>query len=272
MRAPFLSLLLLAASNLSGQIWVEPPSGATLAVYGGEKARLNLLVVSKSPGSVGVSCNLYQIAGSSDGLGVPLETGKVLGVPIEFGPEVLRTATVDLAVPAVQRPTRMVAQFFPSHAAGPEASGHSQIALSVFPKPRPGEWAEALASAEKNSGRILAVFGKSPGLRNFLTEQKIGFLDLGDEYPREFPASQLVVGEVSAEAFEKQRPRAAGGSKIFFVGGAAEPPGIYETVDPSGSLTKVTLPIPEGLAADPQCQSAFITLLLRQLNPTSYEN
>jgi hypothetical protein len=274
MKPHLLSWLILAAPSLPGQVWVEPPDRpmAHAAVFGGENAAFVLTVEARKPGPVTLTYSLFQIAGAGDGLAVPLDGDKPLGEPIDFGMEESREVRREIPIPAVQAPTMMVVKFFSSSAPDQKASWRNQAFLKVFPRPRPGEWAGALASAEKDSGRNLAVFGKSRDVRNFLAAQKIAFRDLGEEFPTEFSAPLLFIGEVSAEALEKHRPKAAGGRKIFFVEDAMRLPGIYETVEPSGSLTKVTLPIPERLAADPQMQTDFVDLLLRQLNPPAHEN
>ena len=273
MKPQLLSLLFLTTSTLPGQVWVEPPARPVphAAVFGGENASFTLVVETRKPGPVLLSYSLFQLGGTGDGLGAPLEVGKPLGEPLDLGAENSRVVTVEVPIPAVLRPTTMAVKFLSS--AGPDQnSGLNQTILKVFPRPRPGEWAGALAAAEKNAGRNLAVFGKSRGVRRFLEAQKIAFRDLGDEYPADFSGPLLIVGEVSSESLEKHRPKVAGGRKIFFVEDTMRLPGIYETVAPTGSLTKVTLPIPDRLAADPQIQIDFVDLLRRQLNPTSHEN
>src|SRR5690606_28097740 len=93
----------------------------------------------------------------------------------------------------------------------------------------------------------------------------IAFRDLGPDFPEKFPSDALAIGEVTTASLERHRPEPEAGRQIVFVQDRLALPGVYEARGPGGILTKVTLPIPAGLAGDPKSQIAFLDLLHRNL-------
>ncbi len=263
----FSVILALAAQSLAAQVTVEPEEDAMQerAVFGGEKACFDLAVEAPAGEKVSLAYDLSQVAGA---LLVPLVRRQALGGPVDFRDRTRRVIPVEVPAPEVARRTRMLVLFYslpPSDKSSP--TGPARAYLDVFPKPKTGEWAKALEAAEKRAGVRIAIFGTSPALRKFFEDRKIAFHDLGGEFPAEFPAEFLVLGQVTAADLEKHRSEAAAGRMVFFLTGAELPPGVYETVTPEGSLTKVTLPLADGLATNPLSQVVFLDILHRQLRP-----
>jgi hypothetical protein len=268
--AVFVLAMALASLPAPAQLAVKLPPEIPprhLSLFGGDSVKLHLEAWSSNGDPVSLAYSLFQITSPDGNLAAPLEVDKSLGPAVDLGPGRRRVIPVEIPVPPVERATPMIVRFLSSAPTVRDRLPENQVSLKVFPKPKPGEWSELLAAAEKRSGLQLAVFGKSPALREFFREHGVAFRDLGEDYPDRFPAHALVVAEVSAIDFEKHRPRVSGGRKILFVSDSLQLAGIYQTIEPGGSLTKVTLPIPAGLAGDPQSQVEFLTLLEQHLNP-----
>lgn len=256
-----LSLLLAAVVPLGAQVTVEPTVRETpeIAVFGGDKAVLRLRV--EPPGNA-VTYDLLQIGG---GLAAPLVSNEALDLPAKVNPS--QVVEVRLLVPKVKAPTRMLVRFHTAKSGSTQESG--QVFLDVFPRPASGEWRDALAAAEKSAVRQLAVFGESTRLREFFKEHDIAFRDLGTDFPENFPSHVLAVGEVTPATLERHRREPGSDRQIVFVEDRLVLPGVYESLGPDGTFTKITLPIPAGLATNPRSQTAFLDLLHRNLEPST---
>jgi hypothetical protein len=265
--ALFISLAATGLLHAEEPVVIEPlglagrehPAPAA-AVVGGETVRYDLVVDAAVPGTFSPCADIRQAAKD---LMAPLKTNVALGPEISFPTAGRRTVAVEIPIPEVQKGTLMVVDF----KTAPDRPAIAQAGFVVFPKMKPGAQAEAVEGASKSGGLRLAVFGESVSLREFLKKEGITFEDLGVEFPKEFRSGLLILGEVTAGAVETHRPDGRAGRAILFVSGTRLLPGVYEAASPSGSLTKVTLPLMRDLSANPQNQSVFLDLILHQLNP-----
>lgn len=253
-------LLLATVARLAAQITVESMERAApeLAVFGGGEA---VLRVGAQAGRT-VVYDLFQMGGS--GLAAPLVT-RQHAATLPEGREGIAFAEVRVPVPKVKRPTRMVVQFSLNALPLFQKSASDRAWLTVFPHPLPGEWRDALAAAGDRSGRRLAVFGESSHVRAFFGKHDIAFHDLGSDFPETFPSDAVTVGEVAPDVWETRRPTPGSGRQLIFVEDPFVPPGVYEFQAPGGALTKVTLPIPAELTANPKAQITFVNLLHHNL-------
>lgn len=231
-----------------------------ISVVGGEPVKFELAVEAPAGAKFFLYADIKQVARD---LEAPLQRGLPLGPELNFPTAERRKLTVEIPLPGVKQPTHLLVDF-KGDLSGP-ATG--QASFIVFPKMAPGELARSVEAAEKTGASRLAIFGKSPALRAFFKDQKIGFEDLGEEFPKEFSSGSLVLGEVTAADLETHRPTGASGRAILFASGTRLPPGVYQTITPEGSLTKVTLPLLPGLADNPQNRNLFLDLIKQQLNP-----
>ena len=261
-------LLLATATRLAAQVAVEQasPAAPELAVFGGGEATLRLRVEALAHADVSVVYDLLQFGGSS--LAAPIVSNQSAAKG-PMGNAVSRTVEVRVPVPEVKRPARMLARF---RIAGSSPFGKpviDYVFLDVFPCPAPSEWRVSLAADEARDGRRIAVFCESPRVRAFFEKNAIAFQDLGPDLPEKFPPDVLAVGEVAPDVFERHRPEPGPGRQIFFLDDPLVLPGTYEIRVPGGIFTKVTLPIPAGLADNPKAQASFIDLLHRNLEPAT---
>lgn len=235
----------------------ERPVPAT-PVVGGETVNYELAVEVAAPVTFTLFADIRQAAKD---LMAPLKANLPLAPEIAFPAAGRRTVTVQIPIPEVQKGTLMMVDF----KTAADQPAVAQAGFVVFPRTKPGARAEAVASASREGGLRLAVFGESEGLRGFLKTESIAFEDLGVEFPKEFRSGLLVLGEVTVSAVETHRPNGRSGRAILFVSGTRLLPGVYESVTSGGSLTKVTLPLMAGLGANPQNQSVFLDLITQQL-------
>lgn len=252
---------LLALSMGNAQVTIQPPEGPVpvLAVVGGETLPLQVAVEAAPGTEVKLTYDLVQLA---EGLAAPLVTGQSLGSPVVLDQTSRRVVAVNIPVPEVTRPTRMLVKIVSS--ASPGDSGgpnQNQVFLEVYPKPEPGHLARVLAGAEEASGLRLAVFGECPALRKFFQEEQIAFLDLGSEAADLGQKAILPVGEAGLEDGQDLKSRAA--RMVLFVRDPTAWPGVYRTDSPDGSLVRVTLPLLDTLSTNPRSRQIFLDILLQ---------
>lgn len=231
-----------------------------IPVVGGEPVKFEVAVEAPVGAKFFLCADTIQLTRD---LEAPLQRDLLLGPELSFPTAERRKLTVEVPLPEVKQPTFVQVNF----RAGREGPAAGQALFIVFPKMAAGELARVLGAEQKAAGSRLAIFGKSPALREFFKDQKIGFEDLGEEYPKEFSSGLVVLGEVTAADLETHRPAGGAGRAILFVRGARQPPGVYQTITPTGSLTKVTLPLLFGLADNPQNRNLFLDLIKQQLHP-----
>lgn len=269
-----LFFLLLAAATLRAQIAIEvlpqssvpPPS---FAVFGGDDISLRLKITAFGQAEGKIIYDLKQV-GAGEILASLAHNMPVSDVSVNKAG--VLTIEAKVPVPEVKGLAKMLLVF---REVGQAASGDTiptkPIFFDVYPRPKRSEWSDLIAAAEKQDGFSLCVFGESPRIREFLDVHSIDFRDLGKNFPNRFPADGLAVGEVTEDDMERYRPHSESGRKIFFlVGDRTQPkplPGIYEISTPTGILSKVTLPLLSELQSNPKVQTAFLDLLIRNLNP-----
>jgi hypothetical protein len=229
------------------------------AVWGDRSAMLDLALEAPLGSQLELAYDLSQVAGS---LVAPVATRQPLGRVVDFRLATWRIIPVEIPFPKVDHPVKMLLGF--------SSSGFSigRTFVMVFPREEPGQLAKRLASAGRQSGLRLGVFGESAVLRTFFKEEQIAFEELGSAFPSQFDPDILPIGEMQAEDLLEHALDNLDGSVLLFIRGSTELPGVIRTITPRRSLTKVTWPILDGLSGNPQSRQFFIDILLQALSPT----
>ena len=266
-----LALLLVSLASSVAQVSVVRPVSREpeLSFYPGDAA-IPVQVEAPADATVSLVYDLMQVGGGEGGVGAMLASDQSAGDRLAMDGRTQQNTEAVIRIPTVKRPTTMIVRFRVADPPIARKSPFDTVSLRVFPRPAPGEWRDALASAQKLSGRSLAVFGPSPSLRSFFKAHDIAFEDLGEEFPSSFRPDLLTLAEVTAETFDNRRPVPSQGAQIFFVKDASDDlPGVYQTRSPSGSVAKVTLPLTADLDTLPARQADLMHLLLANLAPTT---
>lgn len=265
MRAVFWSLVCLGAlGEAHAQVKVEPIEAPKpiAEVFGGSPAAFRVSVEAPAGAKVTLTYDLLQV---TDQLVAPFETGKSLGPPLVFDQAGLRSIPIEIPAPEVTGRSRFLARIQADGLQEKDSAPRAVATLDVYPAPKPGERAAGLAKTQERSGIRLAVCGESAALRAFLAAEGIAFVDLGPEFPEEAGADRLVAAEVPARklgSLRTGRLRRA----LFLVPDSPLPPGVYERQAEDRVLTKVTLPVLDGIATNPPRQHLLIDLLHQNLH------
>jgi len=233
------------------------------AVFGDQTVKFDVDVEAPLGSKASLLYDLAQFAG---GIVAPLETSRPVGGPLDFAKTTRQVALAEVPLPRVVRKTQMLLCF--SAAVAPDASRSivGKVLLQVYPKAEPGQLARKLAMAEEQAGLHLGIFGPSPALRKFFQEQKMDFKDLGSQAPSHWEKEVLPLGEITSAALEE---RHWGEGAVFFVSDATGLPGVYRTISPTGSVTKVTVRFLDNLDVDPQSQELLVDTIQQALKPTT---
>lgn len=237
------------------------------AVFGGETVRLDVAVEARLGTKGSLLYDLAQIAG---GIAAPLETSRPVGGPLDFDKTTRKVVLAEIPLPKVVRPTKMLLAFLAPVAAGTSPSRAGKVLLKVYPKDEPGKLARSLAMAEEQSGLHLGIFGESPALRRFFEEQKIGLKDLGSQVPDRWEKNILYLGEITSASLADRHWDEKVAHAVFFVYEDAGLPGVYRTISPAGSVTKVTVRSLDNLDIDPRSQELLADTIKQALTtPTA---
>ena len=261
MKIALLSLtLLLAVARVAARDVVvlgatEPGERAPrYTVASGGTLMIDVLV----PAAVkrdGLTYELWQAAGA---VGLPL------GKPVALAGEAdARGVTpVPVVFPEVKRTIEVWVKFFETAAAAPAVEA-GRARVWVYPAV---DWAPVAKRFKDDAGTRLVVFGESAGLREFLNRRAVTFTDLGEAIPDKVEAGVIAAGALTAQDWRERKHRQvpAGGRLVVFIADAEGLPGVYTTVNGTGAVTLVTLPVLERLAADPQAETTFLKIIEQQ--------
>jgi hypothetical protein len=171
-----------------------------------------------------------------------------------------RISLLRVTPPTVTRVTRLqlfVGQFGP-------------VGVVVIPSGEPRVDLASLPEALAASRMRLVVCGRAPGLREFLSTHRLDFEDEGNEPPRQLAPDTLLIGELTANDWDRlaRAPR-TGGHLLAFIEAPALVPGVYAQRDATTRRhrVKITLPITPLLSTDPRARETLHTLLLQVLEP-----
>lgn len=240
------------------RVFRSPGTVAELCLFGGKVSNLNIEIEGPQGVTAGIEGRLYQIAG---GLAAPIGTGtffgevKFDGMPCGMG--------VPLALPEVKVKTEMDWQF--RARIGEKMQPAGGIRLFVYPEDLAAPLRK-LALHGNTPGCPLGIFGTKPDIRAFLKAHKVEFEELGERLPADPQPRMLCIGDASAKDLEdwlRRRPAQAGVRLVVFLADPWSLPGIYTTTDRSLRLSKVTAPVLENLADDPQSQDTFVNILMQ---------
>lgn len=236
------------------------------AVFGGETIKLDVAIEAPPGTKASLFYDLAQIAG---GVTAPLETSRLVDLPLDFDKTTRQAVLAEIPLPKVVRQTKMLLVFSASVGTSSVPVHAGKALLQVYPNEKPGNLARSLAMTEGQSGLHLGIFGESPALRRFFEEQKIGFRDLGLHVPDRWEKQILHLGEITSASLEERHWDEKVAHAVFFVSDAAGLPGVYRTISPAGSVTKVTIRLLENLDVDPRSQELLIDTIQQALNPTT---
>jgi len=236
------------------------------AVFGDQTVKFDVAVEAPlgTKGSL-----VYDLAQTAGGISAPLGTSRPVGGSLVFEKTTRQVVLAEVPLPKVLRPTKMLLAFSVPVAAGAPPPRAGKVLLHVYPKEEAGALARMLAMAEQQSGLHLGIFGESPVLRGFFEEQKIGFKDLGSQVPDRWDKRILHLGEIPSAALEGRHWDQRVGHAILFVSDSTGLPGVYRTISPAGSVTKVTVRFLDNLDVDPQRQELLIETLQQALKSTT---
>jgi len=141
-----------------------------------------------------------------------------------------------------------------------------QAMLVAYPREEDGSWKKLFAAIEKEQGLRLALFGESPRLRAFLRSEAVAFHDEGAEAPSNFEKDQLYLAEMTPEEASKLVNDVPAGHMILFVNEQSVQAGVYTITSLRGVVTKVTLPLLNDLATNPQTRKTFADIIQQHLN------
>ncbi len=235
------------------------------AVFGGRTVPLILAATAQLGGHATLSADLIQLA---EGLGAET-AGKIPIGEADFATATSRTLRAKIPLPQVRFPTRFLVRFFAQSPGSQASITAGQVVLRVYPPLASGTIRRVLAESAEKSGSRLAIFGASPALREYCESHGVEFRDLGPAIPEQSSGDILALGEVSAADWSDKHPGPQVSRAVVFIADALAPPGIFRTLRPGGSLTKVTLPLLAGLADHPENQHLMLDLLAHELNPDS---
>lgn len=230
-------------------------------VLGGKEIEVDL--IGEGPAgdeTMTLKADLFQVV---TGMAAPLAKDVTVAEGIEFHPPARRIVRATIPLPEVQRRTEVAVRF----KVGENRVPAGQARLFVYPQDQIKELALSLERAEKDAGVSLTVFGESKRIRAFLKQSGIPFTDSGSELPSEFKTGALYLSEVDPHSLGSRRT--AGARLVFFAPHPALLPGVYTTIRDAGLFTKVTLPILDTLATNPQSQRAFIDILRHSLDASA---
>ncbi len=245
-----------------GEMVVPTPE---LHVFGGATVDLDVAVEAPLGSKVSLAYTLYQIARN---LSAPLGRDIAVPEPVIFEKQTRRNVRIPITLPDVKRRTEVIVWFRAESADGEKNERTGQTRLFIYPQDQTEELAVSLERVQKDAGVSLAVFGESKHIRAFLEQSGIPFTDAGSELPPTLKADALYLGEIDPHALATRR--FANARIIFFSPDPALPPGVYTTIRGSGLFTKVTLPILDTLATNPQSQLTFIDILRHSLDASVF--
>ncbi len=258
MNLRIVSILALLAASLAvvqaGEVTVRPVGPApepVLHVVGGEPANLALEITAPKGETAKLRVALFQLATS---LAAPL------GPPVELG-EIAGAGALDVSIlmPDVKVPTILEARIEARTEEVFTAAG--RFRLVVYPSDamdRLGRFAKGIL---EESGLRIGVFGKSDAIRSLLRKRRVDFRDLGAR-PPDSPADKLfLVGDAATPAEVDSLRRMRARRLLVFSDDPTVAPGVYSHVVPEGAFVKVTLPLLETVATDPQSQHTFLEIL-----------
>jgi len=235
-------------------------------VFGGQPVELDFAVDAPLNAQVSLTANLYQLAKS---LAAPLRSGLPVGGRLDFSQQTRQLIHASLPLPEVKRKTEILLRVQAQIEGEPKLLRAGDARLFVYPKDLTKELAGILAQPDRESGAQFAVFGESKRIRAFFQAHEIPFLDCGTELPAEFNKRALYLGEWNGESPLPRIENTAGARLAIFQTEPGALPGVHVSTVRGVSLTKVTLPILDTLATNPQSQQTFADLLLHSLQPRS---
>ncbi len=262
------SSALVATGSLFAQVTVEvlPESALKpeLHCFGGGVVECKVAVEAPLGSKVSFEMALFQI---TSGLAAPLGE-KSASDPIEFEKQTRRVVSVPLSLPEVKNRTELMARFFTQLSGEEKKAVAGTAKVFVYPKDQMKELALSFARVEKDTGISLTIFGESKRIRGFLKENKITFNEAGSELPSTLSKTALYMGEVDARSPAVRRNFGAA-RVILFAPDPMLPPGVYTTIRDNGLFSKVTLPLLDTLATNPQSQRTFFDILRHSLDASA---
>ena len=243
---------------------LEPPRH----VYGDRPVEFAVAVEAPLKTHLQIYGDLFQESGGR--LAAPLQRDIPITAELAFDDRTYRVVACRLpALPALRFATTMRLKLRTARDPA-EAAAELSLGFVVYPPEVPGEWKKMLAADLTRGGlRRLAVFGESPGLRDFLRAREVDFEDLGKDWPAGFDTRTLYLGATPAPV----PPRFLDfpGTRVVqftpLADPAVLPPGVYQFAD--GSLWKVTLPdLFVHIGSDPGAQETLAGIFWRAVEPS----
>jgi hypothetical protein len=242
----------------AGAVALNVENIGAVRFFAGSPAELTLAVEAPVGASVDLEADVAQVAG---GIAATLESGVGISKELRFADRTRQVIRASVPLPAM-RGGQLLVRFTAREGTSRKVVG--QTSLFIYPDDGMKNLRVFFAALEERQSLRLGVFGASPRLREFLRAQKIPFEDCGGEVPERFEKTLVYAGEGKAEIAD--RFAANPDSKaVLFLADAALIPGVYRTVRAGGFLTKVTLPLPGLLSADPQAQQTFAEIFYQAL-------
>lgn len=267
-RIAFLVALLTATPILAGAEKVAlrplvPASEPVLRLVGGESAEVSFDATVPPGKRTEFRVRLYQLTGA---LAAPLGAARELGAADADG-----TLTASLPTPTVKVPTEVIAKIDARTAADGRVVPAGQFRLVLYPRDAIAALGRFAQRIRDEAGLRLGVFGKSDALRAVLADQRVDFRDLGARPPQAATEKLLLLGDAPPTEVEALR-RGNARRLLVFTDDPSLAPGVYAHIAPESAFAKITLPLLDTLATDPQSLHTFLEILHAfYLNSTTHD-